>query len=134
MNYGEGPLEEVLAAADKLGGRIGYDAIADPTQSHLFLGSDYKRRILIIFPPIAGNVTFSNDTPVVAGNGIRLLNTSPSVTLRLEDVGDMIRKPIYCIGSTATSFCGYIVADEPTECYKGTPRTKGVLGPWQGHS
>jgi hypothetical protein len=87
--------------------RVEFDLATTLTASHLLLSDSPKRVGLIFFPPNGGNVTLSNDTPVVAGNGIVLQQSQAPFILLLDQHGDSIQKAWFCIhsaGATPVSF------------------------------
>ena len=57
------------------------------------------RTTLVLGAPLTGQVTYSLNPNVTAGQGLNVQLGSSAVTLTIQDHGDMVRQTWYAIGS-----------------------------------
>ena len=80
------------------GSRIEFDP-ATSGASHRIIGESTQRRGLWLFAPATGNVTFSNDTPVTANNGIVMQLPQSPIYLTVDRDGDCVQREWYAVYS-----------------------------------
>ncbi len=94
------------------------------TTAASILGVNSKRRSIVFLPPLAGTLTYSPNSIVVAGLGVNVTAGGSPIELSRDDIGQIIAESWFAIADAADRVGAVIESTLPEEIYDAAKRLK----------